>query len=70
MREKAAVHSELDDIQGLFQKNKKLLIDKYGSVAKISKQTKEDLMLLLSKNQASLVYNYFNNETQKIKQGK
>jgi excinuclease ABC subunit C len=60
LRGKEAVHSELDDIKGLFAKNKKLLIEKYGSVSKISKLTKEELMLILSKNQALLVYNYFN----------
>ncbi len=62
LREKEALHSELDDIKGLFEKNKKLLIEKYGSVSKISKLTKEELMLLLSKNQSYLVYNYFNRE--------
>ena len=67
LREKEAVHSELDNIKGLYAKNKKLLIEKYSSVQKISKQTKEDLMLLLSQSQALLVYNYFNSETQKNK---
>ena len=67
LREKEAIHSELDNIKGLFAKNKKLLIEKYGSVAKISKLTKEELMLLLSKNQSYLVYNYFNSETYKKK---
>ena len=61
LREKEAVHSELDNIKGLFAKNKKLLIEKYSSVKKISSQTKEDLMLLLTKHQAELVYNYFHN---------
>ncbi len=60
LREKSAVHSELDDIKGLYQKNKKLLIDKYSSINKISKLTKEELMLLLSKKQAQIVYDYFN----------
>ncbi|MBE7705169.1 MAG: excinuclease ABC subunit UvrC [Cyanobacteria bacterium SIG29] len=60
LREKSALHSELDDIQGLYQKNKKLLLDKYSSVSKISKLTKEELLLLLSKSQAKIVYDYFN----------
>ena len=59
LREKEALHSELDNIKGLFQKNKKLLIEKYSSVSKISKLTKEELMLLLSKGQAQVVYDYF-----------
>ena len=60
LREKEAIHSELDDISGLYKKNKKLLIEKYASISKISKLTKQELMLLLSKNQAQLVYDYFN----------
>ncbi|MBQ9245877.1 excinuclease ABC subunit UvrC [bacterium] len=67
LREKSATHSELDDIQGLYKKNKKILIEKYSSVAKIAKLTREELMLLLSKNQASLVYNYFNTQSLKNK---
>ncbi len=68
LREKEAIHSELDDIKGLYKKNKKLLIEKYVNISKISKLTKEELMLLLSKSQAQLVYDYFN--LQKSKQEK
>ena len=60
LREKEALHSDLDNIKGLYAKNKKLLIEKYSSVKKISKLTKEELMLLLSKNQAQIIYDYFN----------
>ncbi len=59
LRDKDALHSELDEIKGLYTKNKKLLFDKYSSVAKISKLSKEELLLLLSKNQAQIVYDYF-----------
>lgn len=65
LREKSALHSELDDIKGLYKKNKKLLIEKYSSVQKISKLTKEELMLLMTKNQACLVYDYFNTQSPK-----
>ena len=65
LREKSATHSELDDIKGLYQKNKKLLLEKYSSVSKISKLTKEELMLLLSKSQAQLVYDFYNSESKK-----
>ena len=64
LREKSAIHSQLDDITGLYKKNKKILIEKYSSIQKISKLTKEELMLIMSKNQSELVYNYFN--TQKL----
>ncbi len=59
LRDKDALHSELDEIKGLYAKNKKLLFDKYSSVAKISKLSKEELLLLLSKHQAQIVYDYF-----------
>ena len=65
-REKSALHSKLDDIKGLYQKNKKLLIEKYASINKISKLTKEELMLLMTKKQAKIVFDYFNTETQKL----
>lgn len=67
LRDKDAVHSQIDDIKGLYKKNKKLLIEKYSSINKISKLTKEELMLLLSKNQAQLVYDFFNKENKNDK---
>lgn len=67
LRDKDAVHSQIDDIKGLYKKNKKLLIEKYSSVNKISKLTKEELMLLLSKSQAQLVYDFFNKENKNVK---
>lgn len=66
LREKAALHSELDNIKGLYQKNKKLLLEKYSSLNKISKLTKEELMLLMTKNQALIVYDYFNTQSKKL----
>ncbi len=66
LREKEALHSDLDNIKGLYLKNKKLLLEKYSSVARIAKLTKEELMLLLSKNQAQLVYDYFNTKLKKL----
>ncbi len=70
LRDKNALHSQLDDIKGLYSKNKKLLLEKYSSAAKISKLTKEELMLLLSKNQAQIVYDFFHNESKKLKDNK
>lgn len=67
LRDKDAVHSQIDDIKGLYKKNKKLLIEKYSSINKISKLTKEELMLLLSKSQAQLVYDFFNKENKNDK---
>ncbi len=59
LRDKESLHSELDEIKGLYLKNKKILLEKYSNVAKISTLTKEELMLLLSKNQAQIVFDYF-----------
>lgn len=67
LRDKDAIHSQIDDIKGLYKKNKKLLIEKYSSINKISKLTKEELMLLLSKSQAQLVYDFFNRENKNEK---
>lgn len=68
LREKEAVHSELDNIKGLYAKNKKLLFEKYSSVKKISQKTKEELMLILSKNQAQIVFDYFNSKSHNLNQ--
>ena len=66
LREKSALHSELDDIEGLYKKNKKILIEKYSDIDKISKLTKEELMLLMTQKQAQLVYDYFNTQSKKL----
>ena len=60
LREKSALHSELDEIKGLFLKSKKLLFEKYENIEKISKLSKQELLLLLSKRQAELVFEHFN----------
>lgn len=60
LREKSALHSELDNIKGLFLKSKKMLFEKYGNIEKISRLSKQELLLLLSKKQAELVFEYFN----------
>ena len=66
LREKSALHSELDDIEGLYTKNKKILIEKYSDIGKISKLTKEELMLLMTQKQAQLVYDYFNTQSKRL----
>lgn len=60
LREKSALYSTLDEIKGLFEKNKKLLIEKYGSVSKISKLTEAELALLIKPSQAKKVFEYYN----------
>ena len=60
LREKGALTSELDNIKGLFAKNKLLLMQKYKDISKISKLTQEELMPLMTKSQAQKVFEYFN----------
>ena len=60
LRAKSALTSELDNIKGLFQKNRELLMQKYGDINKISKLTIEELMPLMTKSQAKKVFDYFN----------
>ncbi len=60
LREKSALYSSLDEIKGLFEKNKKILIEKYGSVTKISKLTEAELALLIKPSQAKKVFEYYN----------
>lgn len=59
LRENSAVKSVLDDIEGLFSKNKKLLIEKYKDVSVISKLSLEELSLLITKSQAKRIYDFF-----------
>ena len=60
LREKSALYPSLDEIKGLFEKNKKILIEKYGSVTKISKLTEAELALLIKPSQAKKVFEYYN----------
>ena len=62
LREKGALTSELDNIKGLFNKNKQLLMQKYKDINKISILTTEELMPLMTKSQAQKVYEYFNHK--------
>ena len=44
LREKEIIHSELDDIEGIGQVKKKLLLQKFGSVERIKNATLEEIM--------------------------
>lgn len=63
LRGKKAVESTLDNIKGLYIKNKKLLLEKYGSINNISKLTIEEISQLLSKSQSKIVYDYFKSKS-------
>lgn len=59
LRGKEALKSKLDEIKGLFENNKKLLIEKYKDVSVISKLSVEELAILIKKSQAQKVYDFF-----------
>jgi excinuclease ABC subunit C len=61
LREKRAVHSELDDVPGIGEVRKKALLRHFGSVEKIRQATVEELMAVkgMSKKAAEEVTAYF-----------
>ena len=58
-RSKHALHSELDDIQGIGPKSRDALIKAMGSVKRIAQATPEALAEAVSKAKAALVYAHF-----------
>ena len=61
LREKAAVHSELDDIPGIGEVRKKALLRHFGSVEKIRQATAEELAAVkgMSRKAAEEIVNHF-----------
>ena len=61
LREKRAVHSELDDIPGIGEVRKKVLLRQFGSVDKIKEATVEELAAVqgVSKKAAEGIVKYF-----------
>jgi excinuclease ABC subunit C len=61
LREKRAVHSELDDIPGIGEVRKKALLRHFGSLDKIKQATAEELSAVkgMSKRVAEGIANYF-----------
>jgi excinuclease ABC subunit C len=59
LRRKKLKKSVLDDITGIGEKRKKLLLNYYGSIKNIKKSTLEELNTVLkNKKVAESVYNY------------
>jgi excinuclease ABC subunit C len=63
LREKRAVHSELDDIPSIGETRKKALLRHFGSVEKIKQATVEDLAAVkgMSRKAAEEIVGYFRN---------
>jgi excinuclease ABC subunit C len=61
LREKRAVHSELDDIPGIGETRKKALLRHFGSVAKIKEATVDELAAVagMTKRVAEEIVNFF-----------
>ena len=60
IRSKGSISSVLDNISGLGDKRKKLLIKKYGSLSKIKEASVEELSELIPENVASNLFDYLN----------
>ena len=61
-RSKRQLASTLDDIKGIGQKTKQLLLVNLKSVKRIKESTREELIPIIGKAKAEIVFNYFNQE--------
>jgi len=61
IRSKGSISSALDNINGLGEKRKKLLIKKYGSVSKMKNATIEELSNIIPSNIARQLHEYLKN---------
>ena len=58
-REKELVHSELDDIKGIGEKTREILLSHFDSVEKIRKARREELTMAVGKAKAKIIMDYF-----------
>lgn len=59
LRQKSTIESSLDEIKGLSQKSRKILLKNFAALSKLKNVPLEDLSLILSGAQARKVFNYF-----------
>ena len=62
-REKEMKHSLLDDIEGIGEKKKSLLLSKFSSIKKIKEASIEELSKVVGNKTAKNVYDYFRKES-------
>ena len=55
-RSKRVLHSELDDLPGIGDKRRKLLIERFGSVSGVKQASMQDLMNVLGRNVGQRLY--------------
>ena len=60
LRQKSATKSVLDEIKGLSDDGRELLLKKYKNIRKIAQATKEELAQTISKRAAKAVFDFFN----------
>jgi excinuclease ABC subunit C len=60
LRGQKATQSVLDEIKGLSEKNKELLIKNFKTINKISKAEIAELATVINKKTAKIVYDFFN----------
>ena len=61
-RSKRALHSELDDIQGIGPKTRDELLKALKSVKRISEANLEELSNLIGHSKAKIIYDHFHQE--------
>ena len=61
-RSKHALHSQLDDIEGIGPKSKDLLLKQFKTVKKVKEADLESLIAVLGQRKGTLVYQFFNSE--------
>jgi excinuclease ABC subunit C len=55
-RSKRVLHSELDDLPGIGEKRRRLLIERFGSVSGVKQASAQDLMNVLGKKVGQTLY--------------
>jgi len=55
-RSKRVLHSELDDLPGIGEKRRRLLIERFGSLSAVKQASAQDLMNVLGRKVGQLVY--------------
>ena len=65
-RSKSALHSKLDEINGIGPKTKDTLYKSFGSVSKIEQADIQALTEVIGKSKATIIYEYFHKENSKI----
>ena len=55
-RSKRFLHSELDDLPGIGEKRRRLLIERFGSVSGVKQASMQDLMNVLGRNVGQRLY--------------